>query len=122
MQHPKPESTRAATDVPEFVSDLDGGQFEHMLSVALSEVAAAVVDRDTKKGSVHVQLDFERITGTHQVRVAHKLTFKKPTLTGKATEEACGATVLHVGKYGALSLAQPRLPGMDQEQSRLPGA
>ena len=34
----------AATDVAEFISDLDGGQFERMLSIALSQSAAATVD------------------------------------------------------------------------------
>lgn len=34
----------AATDVPEFITDLDGGMFERILSQALSETAAAAVD------------------------------------------------------------------------------
>ena len=29
-------STSAATDVAEFITDLDGGQFDRMLSIALS--------------------------------------------------------------------------------------
>ena len=35
MSNP-PDSSRAATDVPDFFSELDGGQFEHMASAALS--------------------------------------------------------------------------------------
>jgi len=35
------QSTSAATDVPDFISELDGGNFEHKMSIALSEVAAA---------------------------------------------------------------------------------
>jgi len=35
------QSTSAATDVPDFISELDGGNFEHKMSIALIEVAAA---------------------------------------------------------------------------------
>jgi len=116
------DTTRAATDVPEMLSDLDGGQLEHLLSIAVSETAAAVVDRE-KKGSVSLTLHFEHIPGTSQVRVGHKVTFSKPTMTGRASEESEGATVLHVGKFGKLSLAQPSL--LENERSprqvRMPG-
>ena len=98
----------AATDVPEFVSDLDGGIFETMLSQALSETAAASIDHG-KAGEVTIKFKFEKIVGTHQVRLQHDMKFSKPTSMGKSSEETSGATVLHVGKYGALSLAQPSL-------------
>lgn len=117
-----PDSIRgAATDVGEFITDLDGGQFDRMLSIALSEVAAAVVDHE-KKGEVTVKLKFEGIKGTHQVRCAHTVEFKKPTRLGKAIEQADGATVLHVGKQGRLSLTQPDLlKGAGAgEQTRIP--
>lgn len=61
-----PESTSAATDVGEFFTDLDGGMFDHKLSIALSRVAAAVIDHD-KAGEVVIKLNFKRIAGTHQV-------------------------------------------------------
>lgn len=102
----KPES--AATDVGEFITDLDGGMFDRMLSIALSQSAAAVIDHG-KKAQVVIKLDIERIPGTQQVRLAHGLKFTKPTGTGKSSEETDGATVLYVGKFGALSLAQPSL-------------
>ena len=41
---------------------------------------------------------------------------------GKATEEHTAETVLHVGKYGALSLAQPSLLNDPSRQQALPGA
>lgn len=119
-------STAAATDVGEFMTDLDGGQFEHMLSVALSQTAAAVVDYSengkVRKGKVTLTFDVERIPGTHQVRIEHALKYMRPTSVGKSTDEAGGATVLHVGQYGKLSLAQHPLPGMEQKQERIPGA
>lgn len=105
---PAQQSTAAATDVAEFITDLDGGQFERLLSIALSQTAAAVVDNG-KKGEVKVTFQIERIPGTHQVRVGHALKFTKPTSMGRSMEETDGATVLYVGKFGALSLAQPDL-------------
>lgn len=113
-QSSKPDTTAAATDVGEFVTDLDGGQFDRMLSIALSKVAASVVDRE-KKGKVSIDLSFEHIKGTHQVRVAHVVKFTQPTMSGKVAEEATGATVLHVGRFGRISLAQPSLLGKQGE-------
>lgn len=100
--------TSAATDVGEFVSDLDGGMAERMLSIALSQTAAAVVDH-AKKGSVSLTLTLEHIPGTHQVHIAHEIKFSKPTSTGKSSEETAGKTAMFVGKFGALSLAQTSL-------------
>lgn len=123
MSQPQPStdnSTRAATDVPEFLSDLDAGVLEHMLSIALSQTAAAVIDHD-KKGEVRLAFKFEQIKGTHQVRIAHDLKFTRPTGTGRSSEETGGATVLHVGPNGRLSLAQPSLLERDEKrQHRLP--
>jgi hypothetical protein len=104
----------AATDVAEFVTDLDGGQFEVMLSTALSRVAAAVIDYE-RKGKVSVTFDISKIAGTHQVRIAHGVKFSNPTSMGMQSEEIETATVLHVGKGGALSLAQAPLFGKQTE-------
>lgn len=98
----------AATDVTEFITDLDAGMFERILSQALSESAAAAVDHE-KPAEVSIKFKIQLIPGTHQVRCQHDVKFSKPTSMGKASEETSGATVLHVGKYGCLSLAQPSL-------------
>lgn len=105
----------AATDVPEFMTDLDGGVFETMLSQALSETAAATVDHG-KTGEVTLKFKFEKIAGTHQVRLQHDMKFTKPTSMGKSSEETSAATVLHVGKFGALSLGQPSLFDKSRQQ------
>lgn len=97
------QSTSAATDVAEFISDLDGGQFERKLSIALSQVSAAVVDHD-KAGEVTLKLSMKKIPGTSQVHVDHTLKFTRPTESGKQSEEESRVTPLHVGKYGSLSL------------------
>lgn len=100
------QSTSAATDVGEFITDLDGGVFDRKLSVALSQVAAAAVDHD-KVGEVSIKFSFKKIPGTTQVHCEHHLKFSKPTPDGKAGEEEKRTTPLHVGKYGALTLAAP---------------
>ena len=97
------QTTSAATDVAEFISDLDGGVFERQLSVALSQSAAAAVDNQ-KQSEVTVKLVLKPIRGTSQVHVAHTLVFKKPTSTGKTSEETNQTTTMHVGKFGRLSL------------------
>ena len=106
-QAPTSASTTASTtDVGEFITDLDGGQFDRMLSAALSQVAAGVIDNE-KAGKVSVEFAFEKIPGTHQVLCKHTCKFSRPTMDGKAGEEVTRKTALHVGKFGVLSLAPP---------------
>lgn len=114
--HERPRD--AATDVGELITDLDAGQFDAALSVALSQVAAAVVDHRDRKGKVRVDMLFEHIAGTSQVRLEHTVRFERPTIQGKASEETTGATVLHVSKGGRLSLSQPDL--FDRKQQQIP--
>ncbi len=104
-------STSAATDVSEFISDLDAGVFDRKLSIALSQCAAASVDTD-KVGEVTVKFAFKRIPGTTQVHCEHTLKFSKPTADGKAGEEEKRTTPLHVGKFGRLSIAPENQLGM----------
>ena len=116
--HEVKEGSAAVTDVAEFVTDLDGGQFDRKLSVALSTVAAACVDL-ARKGEVTIKFKFDPIKGTQQVCIEHELKFVRPTSSGKASEEDRRATVLHVGRFGKLSLAQPSL--LDGSQGKIPG-
>lgn len=111
--------TTAPTDVAEFVTDLDGGQFELLASMALSESAAATIDFG-RVSEVTIKFKIEQIPGTHQVRIQHDTKFKRPTSMGTKTEETGGATVMHVGKYGALSLAQPGMFDNEKRQQSLP--
>lgn len=108
-------TTAAVTDVTQLISDLDGGQLEHMLSAALSQVAAAAVDNN-RVGEVSIKLKIKPITGSHQVSCEHTVEFKRPTSSGLATEKSNRTTVLFVGNFGALTLAQPALPGTQQQQ------
>lgn len=119
MSHPEANkqasptgAAAAATDVPEFISDLDGGQLERALSVALSRVASHVVDRE-KAGKVTLSLSIQPIKGTHQIAVDADLSYSHPTLKGKTSESAESTTVLHVGRFGRITLAQQ--PLLDQQ-------
>jgi len=112
-------SDSAATDVGEFITDLDGGVFDRKLSIALSQVAAATVDND-KAGEVNVKFSFKRIPGTSQVHCEHTLKFSKPTMDGKAGEEEKRTTALHVGKFGRLTLApESQLTFMDKKTGEI---
>lgn len=96
-------NTTAATPVDEFIASLDGGQFERMLSAALSQTAAAVHDHE-KQGEVTVKFTLSKIKQTSQVSIKHSLKFSKPTSQGKTAEEASHTTPMHVGRFGALSI------------------
>lgn len=101
-------SESAATDVAEFIGELDGGTLERMLSVALSQTAAAVIDNG-RKGCVTLKLEFEQIPNTYQVQITHTLTAKRPTSRGNASEDESRDTVFFVGKFGALAITQAPL-------------
>lgn len=119
MTTPQNQTTSAATDVGEFITDLDGGTFDRKLSIALSQVAAAAVDHD-KVGEVAVKFTFTKIPGTSQVHCAHHLKFTKPTMDGKAGEEEKRTTPLHVGKFGRLSIApENQMSFMDKKTGEL---
>jgi hypothetical protein len=64
-------------------------------------------------------MTFQRIPGTGQVRCEHVLKFVKPTMDSKSGEEEKRSTVLHVGKFGALSLAQLSLMGKPATQREI---
>jgi len=105
-QPPQTRAARTATDVTDFIANLDAGLFEQKLGLALSQVAAGAMDHD-RKGKITITLTFERLEGTFQCRVGHQLQFARPTLDGEAGEKEKRATVFHVGQYGALSIIPP---------------
>jgi len=75
-----------ATDVTQFMQELDGGVFEAKLSAILSDVAAATVDNHAK-GKVVVELSFSPVAGGGaRVNCAHKLTYVQATRNGEIKE------------------------------------
>ena len=91
------------TKVVEFIQDLDGGVLEQKLGQALSDVAAGVVDHN-KAGQVTLTLDMKRIGNSYQVEIKHKLSFKRPTAKGDASENNTTSTPMYIGTGGKLSL------------------
>ena len=91
------------TDVIQFIGDLEGGTLEQKLGHILSEVASGVIDHN-KSGKVTLDLTIKRIGNSYQVEVAHKLSYKKPTANGDASENNLTATPMYVGSGGKLSL------------------
>lgn len=90
-------------DPNEVFGEFDGGQYLMMLARALGSVAASVVDND-RKGKITLDLDFTRIKKTQQVSIKHSLKFSRPTMDGEASEKVARETVMHVGKYGKLTI------------------
>lgn len=122
MSIDKPQTSQATTDVADFITDLDGGVFDRKLSIALSQVAAAVVDNG-RTGEVNVKLSFSRIEGTSQVACTHLLKFTKPTMDGKSGEEEKRVTVFHVGKFGRITLApENQLSFLDRQTGEITGS
>lgn len=111
----------AATNIPEFIGDLEAGLVENQLSMAVSETAAAVVDHEKKKkgGKVVLTLEFEHIEGTQQCRIAHQIKYERPTRFGKKGEICSGASVMHVGKRGKLTVTQPEFEEVPPRQAQL---
>jgi hypothetical protein len=112
--------TQPPTNAAEFIGDLDGGNFIDKFGAALGFVASHVVDHD-KTGEVVVKFSMKKIPGTSQVHVEHELKFKHPTEAGSIAETLARTTPMHVGKFGALSLAPPnQLAFLDRQGNPLP--
>ena len=106
------------TDVTAFIGDLDCGVFEQKLGAILSQVAGAVVDHGDKgkSGKVVLEFDMKRIGASCQVEVKHKLSFVRPTMHGKSSEEEQLMTPMYVGTGGRMTIfpeGQDQLFGKD---------
>jgi len=91
------------TNPEKFLSELDGGVFGEKLGMALSDVAAAVVNTGNP-GRLRIDISIKQLGSGDQVVVTHKLAYERPTARGKAAEEDTTETPMHVGKRGRMSL------------------
>lgn len=94
---------------PEFTAvfeELDGGIFDRKVSHAMAQTAMAVVNAEdkSKKGTVTLEFEFERIGEGAQINMAHTIKFTRPTLRGKIQETDKTQTLLHVGKGGKMTI------------------
>lgn len=99
------------TLVEHFLNEIDAGTFGDKLGIALSDVAASVVDHE-KPGKVVVEFTMKRAGSGAAVTVGHKLSYTRPTRYGKTGEEETKETLMHVGRGGRLTM-------VPENQSRL---
>lgn len=91
-----------ATNVAQFIEDLDAGVFKEKISSILSDVAGASIDHSAK-GTVTIQFDFKRIGESDQVQIDHTIKYKRPTSKGDISETKKTTTPMYVGAKGALT-------------------
>lgn len=99
------------TNIAAMIGELNAGVFEQQVNQAISDVALGVVTQG-KAGEVVIKLSLKQIGEGNQVSVTHKLSYVKPTMRGKISEEAASDTPMHVGAGGVVSLfpnAQTRM-------------
>ena len=92
-----------ATDVQQFIADLDGGVFEQKIGIALSDVAAGAVDFNNV-GEVTVKFKIKRIDNSAAVVVAHSITQKRPTSHGDRSETDNTSTPMYIGAGGKMTI------------------
>lgn len=100
MNNPNPP------DIFRTLGELDAGSLQSQATYAMRDIAQALRDLEASKvkGRLIIDLTLEHAKGSGQLLVTHKLTFTKPTETGKASEETNGDTLLYVGRDGSLTV------------------
>ena len=102
----KPDVTKRpshATDVLQFIADLDGGVFLQKIGIALSDTAAGSVDFD-KAGEVTLKFKIKHIDNSAAVVVAHSITQKRPTSHGDRSETDTTSTPMYIGAGGKMTV------------------
>lgn len=87
----------------ETLGEFDAGIFVSKATEALKLAALGTI-QSSKKGSVTIVLELERIGSSDSVQVKHTLKYTKPTINGKATEENTTSTPMYVDKNGFLTI------------------
>lgn len=104
------QNQSTATNVDDFIGELNSGILKDQLAAILSETALATVlhGKGNKKGKVNIELTFAQIGENEQVVVSAKLSKSAPTARGKKYEENITDTSMFVGKGGRLTIDQPK--------------
>ena len=112
-------STEAAPDILRTIAELDAGALEADLRAAAGDVATAVRDLESKvQGKLNLTLTFTRAKGSGQLVIAHKMSYQKPTETGKLSEESCGETAVYVNGRGHCTILPEAQMGFDFTPAR----
>lgn len=105
-------------EVQDMLGDLDGGSLLNQIGHSVHEVAKSVVlhGDGKRKGKVTLELTFEQIKGASQVRIGHKLTFKKLTERGDQTETRENDAPMHVTRTGVTSTPDGQLDLVEMQR------
>lgn len=85
------------------LSELDAGLFMTKFEAALREAGEAAI-QSGKQSKVVIELKFDAIENSRQVKCTHKLANVIPRLTGKNSDEDIKSTPIYVHSDGALSI------------------
>jgi len=97
------DGKREKTDIANMIGELNGGQVEQMLNLALSDAALNTLTHD-KVSTVTLQLKMTRIGDSNQVGVVSTVSYKVPTKRGSRSEDYATDTPMFVGAGGKLSV------------------
>lgn len=89
------------TDSNEFLTDLDGGNFDADLMKVLAINAMSSIEQE-RVSKVSINFKLTPIGGGHQVMVEHTISYDRPTSKGSMTEKQSGKTPMYVGTTWSL--------------------
>jgi hypothetical protein len=98
--------TNRATNVPDFLGELDGGVFETKIASALNEVALGVMNNGSA-GEVTLKFKVAPMSKSREekrVMITHKMSYVRPTPRGKFSEEDTTETPMYVNRGGELTI------------------
>lgn len=104
-------------NIAQFVGDLDSGDFETRLAIAIKTACAGTI-RTGKVSSVNIDLSFSQVAHSRQLLVKHKLAFVEPTDTGKVSEESTKSTPMHYNADGTVTLMPDSQTDFFKDRSR----
>lgn len=111
-------TTPTAPDILRTLGELDAGALEADLRTAAADVARAVRDIDSKTtGKLTLDLTFTRAKGSGQLVISHKLSYRKPTESGRLSEESAGETACYVNDRGHCSILPESQMALDFNRS-----
>lgn len=99
----------------EVLGEVDGGVMERIVSKAMCDMAASIMDQK-RDGKIVLTMSMSHIKNTTQLNIKTSVKTQMPTMDeGERTEMVKRDTAMFVGKFGKLSVApesQLDLPGI----------
>lgn len=111
------EGKRDKTDISQMIGELNGGQVEQMLNIALSDAALNTLTHD-KVSTVTLQIKLSRIGDSNQVSAVSTVAYKVPTKRGSRSEDYATDTPMYVGAGGKLTVTPDNQIDIFKKRSR----